>query len=218
MDLSTRSPINELGQLVVELPFYSYRCSNFVLAKDEGKEYQFISEDDGVRTFNATTVIALLARKRAPLTVRGLLKLNGKDITPQNYLRHWRTVKPIPIEKLLEHSGLAIMADFDIDVPYERSGTWNYHVGDQSPCMKSFAEFEQKYGSRFIQCAATGNHKVSFDLAEPGVSLDAEQFYNNRFWQRGGKRETTMSFRVVVKDPTPSAHPTNTDQVELELF
>lgn len=196
MQFDANKPVNEIGQLVVELHQYGYQPSNFILIKDEGGDYTFLDQERAGNSFWQDDVIATICSARAPHTVRGGLLLHGKKVKPQAYLRHWRTVTPIPISGLKNH-GLAIHAKLSLNLHAERAGKFTYCVRDQDMTLKTFDEFEGRYGSRLVPNEATGKHEAEFDLEDEATSLDLQHFMMNRAYKSGDGYFSGIEFKLI---------------------
>lgn len=220
MRFNPASPVNEIGQIVVELPQYTYRKSNFILVKDEGTDYQIFSHTDERDMFGCTSVIAKMCGSRAKFTVRGGLLLHGTKVKPQQYLRHWRSIEPIDIGEMKTRHGMALYVKVCLMVEAERAAKWCYHVDPHHDGLKSFAAFEEKYGHGFTTNPDTGFHEAQFDLVDPVVSLDLEQLACNIRLTRGSDPRSHLRFRLVELGTTPAQllPPSNRQLDLLEMF
>lgn len=197
MDFDPQHPRNEVAQIIVELPQYSWRKSNFILIKEEGANFFIANLDKDRHQFSSTDVVAHMCSKRAPHTVRGGLILNGKKIKPQKYLQAWRSVEPIAITELEKVHGLKIIVTLTLDVERERQKRWNYFVGKDDPTLKSFDEFETKYGERFCTVVDSKLVTATFDLVNESASLDLEQLGSNLAYSSELGRTSSITFELV---------------------
>lgn len=212
MEFDLQKPTNEIGQLIVEMPQYLHRKSNFILIKDEGNDFQILDPGYARSSFRDHSPVGLICSLRAKFTVRGSLLLNNKKVSPQYYLKFWRKVKPINTETLANNHHLKIFADVVIDLEGERADKWYYALAS-SP-LKSFADFEAKYGSLFEPTETPHQVLAKFDLTDAETTFDVEHYLSNSAHDKvNNKSCSTVSFRLVPTDQ--SVNQISTPSVEV---
>ena len=122
-------------------------------------------------------VVDLLCQDRAMRTVDGGLRVDGRLVTPENYLAQWRRTlgRPMSATQFASQFGVYAVAVFDAPLAPLRG---QRSSGSSSP-FERFDDLESRYASRMRYREGDRAFELVVDLREPTAPRDA--FYLESF-------------------------------------
>lgn len=192
---ASSQPINELEQIVVDIPNRYHGMDQIIIVRDADTGLQVIGESElNLPIHRYGSAAAAMCSYRAALTVRGHVLLRGAKVRPEDYLKSWRSIVPTTPSELAARHGVCLFANLALDLAAEREKAWAGYREDISK-LASLNEFLAVYP---VDAQGNGTMRLDSRLA----FADLTTFCANRARESGGNYEPKSRITIVAQQVT----------------